>query len=307
MSGLKIMLGALVLAAAAPPAASAQAPAGPPGPPPGNGLQLPAPPGTAQPFVPPGAPATVPATPTGPGLLDARGATLNRRTRGFVLPIACQANGTISVTAAVAGRGTLDKARYRCAGNRSRPRLTVSRKVAGKIVRRKRVAARATVKQGGRTAKLDFTLRVGKGAPPAAGFWTDGHLLCTADGVTPQGYLAEPDFTTASPTRISTRGWIAWYTAASGWHWLGLDGENRGRWETWTANAGGVEQFHPGGPGVPSPFTWGPITVPPGVHTVGVYEIVYWVGGLPQHAWQYVNAGTTGAVAAGGATQYCAY
>ena len=59
MSRRKITLGAVVLVAMAPPTAAAQAPAGPPGPPPGNGTDLPAPPGTAQPFVPPGPPATV--------------------------------------------------------------------------------------------------------------------------------------------------------------------------------------------------------------------------------------------------------
>lgn len=307
MSRLMITLGAVTLAAMAPPTAAAQAPAGPPGPPPGNGTVLPPPPGTAQPFVPPGAPATVPALPTGPGLLDAAGATLNRSTRSVVIPFACQANGTVSLTARGTGRATIARSRYRCAGNRSRPRLTVSRKAARTIVRRKRLAARATVKQRGRSFKLDFELRAGTGGARGAGFWTDGHMLCTPDGVTPQAYLAEPDFTTQNPTRISTRGWIAWYTAAGGWHWLGLNGENNGRWETWTATVNGVEQFHPSGPGVPSPFTWGPITVPPGVHTVGVYEIVYWVGGLPQYAWQYVNAGSTGAVAAGGPTQYCVY
>jgi hypothetical protein len=296
-----------VVAAMMPPAAGAQDPPGPPGPPPGNGMDLPAPPGTGPAFVPPGPPTTLPAAPSGPGLLDASGATFNRRTRSFVLQLACQANGTLSFSARAAGRGTLGKTRYRCAGNRSRVRVTVARKAAGRLVRRKVVAARATVKQGGRTARLDFDLRVGKGAAAAAGFWTDGHLLCTPDGVTPQAYLAEPDFTTAQPTRISTRGWVAWYTPAGGWHWLGADGENRGRWETWTATVGGVEQFHPNGQTSPTPFTWGPITVPPGVQTVGVYEIVYWVAGLPEHRWQYVNAGPTGAVAAGAPTQYCSY
>jgi hypothetical protein len=38
-----------------------------------------------------------------------------------------------------------------------------------------------------------------------------------------------------------------------------------------------------------------------GVVATGVYEIAYWVGGQPQYRWQYVNVGTTGAVAAGGA------
>ena len=80
----------------------------------------------------------------------------------------------------------------------------------------------------------------------------------------------QPDFTTASATPISTRAWIAWYTAAGGWHWLGVDGENAGRWDTWTANVSGIEQFHPGGRGVPDPVHWGPITVPAGQATYSV-------------------------------------
>jgi hypothetical protein len=40
-------------------------------------------------------------------------------------------------------------------------------------------------------------------------------------------------------------------------------------------------------------------------YTVGVYEIVYWAGGRPDHQWQYVNAGTTGAAAAGTGSHYC--
>ena len=50
------------------------------------------------------------------------------------------------------------------------------------------------------------------------------------------------------------------------------------------------------------PWTWGPISIPTGqgIVAIGVYEIVYWVGGKPEYRWQYVNAGTTGAAAAGG-------
>lgn len=302
-------LGAALLLAL-PAAVLAQAPAGPPGPPPGNGTALPSAPGTAPPAVPPGSPATVPGGAPGPGLLSGASASFNRATRSFVLPLACQGNGTISFTARRAGRGTLGKTRYRCAGNRSRPRLTVTRKVARKIVRHKDLAARATVKQGGKTAKLDFFLHVGRGATAPAGFWTDGHLLCSPDGgATPQAFLAEPDFTTQTPTQISTRAWLAWYTNAGGWHWLGTQGENNSAWEAWRATPTGVEQFHPNGAVQPTPQTWGPLTVPQGqgIHAVAVYEIVYWVGGKPEWRWHYVNAGTTGAVAAGGGTLYCVY
>ena len=70
-----------------------------------------------------------------------------------------------------------------------------------------------------------------------------------------------------------------------------------------------MQQFHPNGTAVPVPWTLGPIAVPPGrgTYTAGVFEIVYWVGGRPDHQWQYVNAGSTGAVAAGGANPYCVH
>ena len=67
-------------------------------------------------------------------------------------------------------------------------------------------------------------------------------------------------------------------------------------------------QFHPNGAPSPCP---GPRdrsrAAGQGIITVGVYEIVYWVGGKPDYQWQYVNAGTTGAAAAGGGNLYCSY
>ena len=193
---------------------------------------------------------------------------------------------------------------------RATARLTLSKKVAGKVVKRRAVAATATIRQGSRKQRVSFSLTAGQPAAKAKGFWTDGHLQCSQDGSgAPPAYLTEPDFTTRTPTPISTRGWIAWYTAAGGWHWLGSGGENVGRWDTWTATVSGIAQFHPDGAAAPIPFTWGPVSIPAGqgIYTVGVYEIVYWVGGRPDYQWQYVNAGTTGAAAAGSGTHYCAY
>ena len=294
---------ALVALGATPGAAAAQAPPGLPGPPPGNGTDLPAPPGTAPQFVAPGAAVTAPTGPSGPGLLNASAVSLNRAKRTFSLSFACQANGTLSVTGKAAGAGTLTRTGYRCAGGRATARLSLSKKVAGRVVRRKMVAATATVRQGAVRKRLSFSLTAGRTATKAKGFWTDGHLQCGPV------YLAEPDFTTKATTTISTRGWVAWYTAAGGWHWLGVNGEDRGRWDTWTATPTGIAQFHPGGAFEPTPFTWGPITFPSGqgISAIGVYEIVYWVGGRPDYQWQYVNAGTTGAAAAGSATPYCGF
>ena len=306
-SGMLLVAALLVAVVGPSGAAFAQATPGPPGPPPGNGADLPAPPGTVPAFVPPGTPATIPGGVTGPGLLSGGAVSFNRAKRSFSVPLACQAGGTVRVS----GRpqmGTLASGRYRCADGRGTASFTLARKVARQVVRRRSVAAIATVKQGAKTAKLYFTLRAGGAAGAVKGFWTDGHLQCAGDGGA-QAYLAEPDFTTTTALPISTRGWVAWYAPGGGWHWLGVGGENAGRWETWTATPAGVAQFHPNGAFSPVPWTWGPISVPggQGIHAVGVYEIVYWVGGRPDYRWQYVNAGTTGAAAAGGATTYCVY
>jgi hypothetical protein len=284
-------------------AATATAPLGAPGPPPGNGVDLPASPGTAPPFVPPGTAATLPAVTSGPGLLNDAGVPVNRARRTFALKLACQTDGRLRISSRRLTPGTLARGRYRCAAGRAIARLTLSRTTVKRLDRRKRVPATARVTQSGRASALDFTLTAGRLPARTKGFWTDGHLDCQG------AYLVEPDFTTVSATPISTRGWIAWYTTRGGWHWLGTDGEGNGRWDTWTATPTGIAQFHPGGQRTPVPWTWGPIAVPPGqgVYAVGVYEIVYWVGGHPGHQWQYVNAGTTGAAAAGGGQLYCVY
>ncbi len=297
-----------VLALAIVPApASAQTP---PGPPPGNGTDLPAPPGTAPAFVAPGTAAAIPAGAPAPGLLGGGAIALNRAKRTFSVPFACQGSGTVSVTAKRAAAGTLARASFRCASGRATARLRLSKTVAAKVAKRRTVAATATIRQGARSQRVAFSLTAGLPPAKAKGFWTDGHLQCSQDGSgAPPAYLTQPDFTTRTATPISTRGWIAWYTAAGGWHWLGSGGENVGRWDTWTATLGGIAQFHPDGATTPIPFTWGPVSVPSGkgIRTIGVYEIVYWVGGRPDYQWQYVNAGTTGAAAAGAGTLYCTY
>jgi hypothetical protein len=299
---VKPLLVALLAAAAWPAAAIAQAPPGPPGPPPGGGTDLPSSPGSAPAAVPPGAAAAIPDA-TGPGLLSSERVALNRARRTFSVRLACQSNGTVRVRSARVAATDIAHARYRCASGRATARLSVTPKIAKRLARRRTVAATGIVRQGGQDARVYFELSSGRVANPAKGFWTDGHLQCAP------GYLVEPDFTAKSTIPISTRGWVAWYTPTSGWHWLGSAGENAGRWNSWTASDSGVQQFHPNGTAVPVPWTLGPIAFPAGrgISAVGVYEIVYWVGGRPDYQWQYVNAGTTGAVAAGAATHYCVY
>jgi hypothetical protein len=299
----------VVLFGAQPAVAGAQAPPGPPGPPPGNGGDLPAAPGTAPGFVAPGTPAAIPAGASGPGLLSGAGAAFDRTRRTIALTFACQANGTVTVTTPAASSRALARSPYRCSGQRATSALRVSPKAAHRLGRHATTSATATVRQAGKAFRRSFVLRVGRTTLPAKRFWTDGHLQCADASGGLNAYLVQPDFTTASPTPISTRGWVAWYTAGSGWHWLGVGGENANRWDAWTATPGGIAQFHPGGAASPVPWTWGPISVPAGqgVYAVGVYEIVYWVAGHPDYQWQYVNAGTTGAAAAGRGSPYCGY
>ena len=299
---------AVAVLTALPAFALAEGPPPPPGPPPGNGGDLPVSPGTEPVFVPPGVGATIAGGAPGPGLVDGAGATFSRATRSFSVALACQANGSIAVRVRKISTRVVARAAYRCAAGRATARLKVTPKVAAGIARNRVVAATATVRQGVRSVKLYLTLRTGAAA--AKGFWTDGNLQCSPDGSTePLAYLAQPDFTAKSSTPISTRGWVAWYTTAGGWHWLGQDGENAARWQTWTATPTGVAQFHPNGTANPVPWTFGPIAVPggQGLYAVGVYEIVYWVAGTPQYRWQYVNAGATGAVASGAPSLFCSY
>jgi hypothetical protein len=103
-------------------------PPGPPGPPPGNGADLPAPPGTMPPAVPPGTPATIPASATGPALLSASPVRLDRGRRRFALRLACAGSGKLSVRARGVRGGTFARAGYRCSTNRATATLRVTRR-----------------------------------------------------------------------------------------------------------------------------------------------------------------------------------
>ncbi len=244
-----IVLLAAILAAPAGGAPRPRRPLGPPGPPPGNGGDLPAPPGTALRDRPAGHARRDPvrARP-GPGLLSGAAVRFDRATRRFALPLACQADGRVSVPGRGIRGGTFAQKRYRCAGNRTTVQLTVKQKIAKRIARKGTAAATATVRQGSASRRIDFVLRARKGSPPAKDFWTDGRLQCSPDGSgTPPAYLVEPDFTTADTTPISTRGWVAWHTDAAAGTGSASNGENAGRWDTWTATPTGIAQFHPGG------------------------------------------------------------
>jgi hypothetical protein len=286
-------------------------PPGLPGPPPSNGADLPASPGTTvTPAANSGA-ATISAT-TGPGLLrDASNTTFKVRSRSFKITIACQAKGTVKVTSPVI-RGTVGTGSYKCSSNRATIKVSTSKATAARINKLNKVATIATVKQSGRKTPMSVTLLAGGKRSKPGAFWTDGHLSCVAsDGVSPLGTVVMPYFTYKEAIPVSVRAWVATYTTKGGWHWTGVRGPNRGRWDTWTSSATGIVEWPLDGavPPQPVPWSWGAITYPAGQGTsaVGVYEIVYWSGGGPKWQWGYINAGSTGWVAAGGVTPYCTY
>ena len=163
------------------PAVAVAAPSpGPPGPPPGNGGDLPVSPGTQPVFVPPGAATAI------SGALRSRaaqrpGASFSRASRTFTLTFACQADGSVAVTARkVSSRDRLvDLPLRRRAGA---PRFRVSPKIAAPLTAISVVAATATVRQGGRRVKLVLPASYPWRVLPLRGFWTDGHLACTPEG-----------------------------------------------------------------------------------------------------------------------------
>jgi hypothetical protein len=311
LAGLAVPSAAAAPAAAKAPASvqwAATPPPGSPGPPPANGTNLPPSPGSTVVPTPSGGAVTI-GPPTGPGLLrDASNTIVNTRSHTFALPIACQARGTVRVKAHGI-RGVVGTGRYRCRSHLATVKVTVRRAVAPRLVRLKKVNATATVTQQGRRFPLSLTLVAG-GARTAQGrFWTDGHLLCRPDGITPLATVVAPDFTYRDVIPVSIRTWLATYTARNGWQWQGVGGPNRGHWDTWTSSPGGIVEWHPLGQVQPSAWTWGPVSFATGAPTwaIGVYEIVYWSGGGPKWQWGYINSGSTGAVAAGGPSAYCSY
>ena len=124
--------------------------------------------------------------------------------------------------------------------------------------------------------------------PPA--YWSNGGLECSFLGDY-EPYSVAPNFTVAPPAIIDVRPWVAWYTPANGWRWLGTSGVNASGWYRWSATPSGVLTW--GTPaGALNPWTWGPIHVPAGRQTyaIGVFELIYWYA-QPRYVWAYTRSG----------------
>jgi hypothetical protein len=295
LSGFGVALAVVGFATHVGQAKAASSPPGLPGPPPGAGTGFPLPPPPAQdpPPQPSGSPATVPLTPSGPGLLSGSAGLTGRRLR---LPIACDAGGHAALSVPGLASGLVAQARYKCAGGRSTVSFTLGKSIARQINGKGSVLAQVAFKQIGATETL--SVMVGP-SPAAPEFWTSVFgLQCGASGAN-QATLLAPNFTVTPTTTIDVRPWLAWYTAATGWQWLGTEGPDASRWYRWTGTPNGVAQWHTAS-GTVNPWTWGPIAVTPGhgTYVISVLEAIYWYS-HPVYVWRYAHSYPS--------SPYCAY
>lgn len=284
-------------------ASGAGGPPGLPGPPPGagTGFPLPPPPGQAPPPQPSGTAVAIPPSGSLPGLLSGS-AGVGRS--GLKLRIACRAGGVARLGAPTVARGTLAEARYKCAGGRSTVSFALTKANVLQINRAGSVVATVKFTQGGASERL--AVSVGP-RPPAPVFWTSVFgLLCGAPGSN-QAQLDAPNFSVTPTTTIDVRPWLASYTPATGWQWLGTGGQNASRWYRWTATPGGV--FEWGAPVGPiNPWIWAPITIRPGTNVIALFEAIYWYS-HPVYVWRYAHSfpGATSTSTANPTSTYCAY
>ncbi len=276
---------------------SAQA-AGPPelpGPPPGTGTGLPLPPAPAQ--APPAeaslSSVSITGTPYGPGLISGHSAVSATK---LPVTIACQANGKAQLRAGSVSAKTT----YHCARGRATMRFALTKAQARSIAQSRSLVATLTLTQGARTTHL--SLSIGAKAPAPA-FWTSAFGLGCSTGGAQAAELVAPNFTsTPVPTTIDVRPWIAWYTSATGWQWLGTRGPGASSWYRWTATPNGVAEWQQ--PAGISPWTWGPIQVTPGhaTYVIAVLEAVYWYT-HPTTVWEYARSEPTPTTV----TSFCVY
>ncbi len=276
-------------------AKAAGAPPALPGPPPGAATGLPLPPAPAQAPSPEpsGAAVTIPLAPSGPGLLSGSAGLSGRR---LGLQIACSAGGRAALSLPGVAVGTVAQAKYKCVGGRGTVSFLLAKRTTQRITSSGSVLANVTFKQGGTTEHLSVTV----GPRPATpGFWTSAFgLQCGAPGAS-QAELTAPNFTVTPTTTIDVRPWLAWYTATTGWQWLGTEGPNASRWYRWTGTPDGVAEWQTPSGGI-NPWTWGPISVSPGqgAYVIAVFEAVYWYS-HPVYVWAYAHSYPS--------SPYCAY
>ena len=133
---------------------------------------------------------------------------------------------TVQLACAASGSATLlgVKTTYHCKQGRSIAKFVLPKAQSAKIPRLGGITAKLTVVEKGTTEHL--TVSVSK-ILPAPGYWTSNFgLVCNAQGANVASLVA-PNFSASLPTTIDVRPWLAWYTSATGWQWLGSQGPGR--------------------------------------------------------------------------------
>jgi hypothetical protein len=273
------MLGLAVFASQA---VAAGPPSGLPGPPPGAGTGFPLPPspGAAPSPTADGAPVTISGTASGPGLLSGTASLSGKRVS---IPIACSAGGRVTMSAP--GLGTMAQAKYRCRGGRATAVLTLTSATARQVNSLGSVLVRLAF-SGGEQLSLALGPRV-----PVAGTWTSYYGLACNTPAANESSLLAPNFSDTPSTTIDVRPWLAWYTSATGWQWIGTQGANASSWYSWTATPNGVAEWLTP-PTTITPWAWAPISVAPGhgTYVIAVFEVIYWYS-HPVYAWHYARSG----------------
>jgi hypothetical protein len=270
-----------------------------PGLPPAPGIGFPAAPpagaipgpGTA------GASIKIPTHISTPGLLS--GAAIIRG-RQLTLTIACPTDGRASVTDASIGRQTLARTTYRCASNRAAVTFKLGASAAGRLRALRSSVGTITIGRGAATGTFTLTLAT---APARGAFWgQDGGLQCNLLGRR-TAFLVAPNFTVTPNAVIDVRPWVAFFTAAHGWQWLGTGGLNRSSWYQWTASPIGVLQWRTSA-GALNRWTWAPITVAGAQPTLMIagFEVEY-LYAHPQYTWRFAASQP----ATGPAATFCSY
>ena len=180
--------------------------------------------------------------------------------------------------------------------------LDVTSQVAKRLTRRRTVAATGIVRQGGHDARLYFELTAGRVTRGGEGL-LDRRPPRVRAGLPRRarlhGRVDDPDLHPRLGRLVHAGERLAL-------------ARQRRRERRPLEHVDGVGLRGPAvpsdGAAVPVPWTLGPIAVPPAAASTRSASTRSSTGRRPpDHQWQYVNAGTTGAVAAGGATRYCVY
>jgi len=291
--------GAAMLAMlAAPTGASASVSPPLPGPPPTAGLDFPAAPapGTVPTPGPLGPAASLPTKIGGAGL---RSGFVLVSGRELTLAIACSSGGRVSLSASALGPGVLARGSYSCRDRQGSAQMSLAPAAASRLAALRSTIGRVALGFGN-AERFSVTLET---RPTAPIDWSSGGMECSV--LAPyEAYLVAPDFTVTPPAIIDVRPWVAWYTSANGWRWLGTTGVNQSSWYRWYATPGGTATWVTPN-GALNPWTWAPVRVRAGlqIHAIAVFELIYWYA-HPRYIWGYTPAQPT---ASAPTSTYCLF